>query len=226
MLVTHSMGGPVAHAFLTRMTSDWKTTFIKAFVPFSPPFGGAISTVMALVSGDTLGVPIVSHSLFHPIQSTCASGPWLFPQPTLWRENEIILTSNGGKKIWTSKNYSELAAALGLRQAESMFRNGLNDLLSAFESPGVPTYVLRGTGVLTPAKYIYSDSFVEGRVPNAPSSILHEVDGDGTVNGRSLDRARSWSEASYYVFPNTSHFGILTAAPALDKLVQILESFV
>merc|ERR1719181_1369751 len=138
------MGGPVALSFLQQQTASWKSTNAAGFLPMSPPFGGAMSTVEALVSGDTLGVPIVSHSLFHPIQSTCASGPWLFPQPSLWPENEVLVTSDGGKQVWTSKNYIEMTSALGLTQAESMFRNGLNDLLDAFDAPGVQTFVLRG----------------------------------------------------------------------------------
>jgi lysophospholipase-3 len=225
VLVSHSMGGPVAHAFLSReVSSEWKAKYIRGFIPFSPPFGGAVSTVEALVSGDTLGVPIVSHSLFHPIQSTCASGPWLFPQPSLWPENEVLVTSDAGKQVWTSKNYTEMTSALGLTQAESMFRNGLNTLLHTFDAPGVPTFVLRGTGVSTPARFDYADAFVRGKVPKAPASIVHETLGDGTVNGRSLDRARLWPETTYHVFQNTSHFGILMSELALGKLVEILES--
>ena len=132
------------------------------------------------------------------------------------------MTSDGGERVWTSQNYTEMMSALGLKQAESMFRNGVSDLLNDFEAPGVKTHVFRGTGVSTPASYAYADAFVPGKVPKAPVSVVHETLGDGTVNGRSLDRARSW--AAYHVFPNTSHFGILGSEPAIDKLVEVLES--
>ena len=102
------------------MSPSWKREHITAFIPISPPFGGAVSTVKAVVSGDTLGFPLVSHSIFHPIQSTCASGPWLFPQPSLWPESEVLVTSASPTTnltaTYTSTNYTELTRTLGLNQ--------------------------------------------------------------------------------------------------------------
>ncbi len=234
VLLTHSMGGPTALAFLQGMSPQWKATYVAGFVPMSPPFGGAMSTVKALVSGDTLGVPIVAHDLFHPIQSSCASGPWLFPQPALWpADAQVLLTSNGGKTTWTSANYTELCEALGLDQAAAMFRNGLNDLPGAggaFAAPGVRVEVLRGTGVATPAFFAYDEAFQAGKVPAKPSRTEWEYDGDGTVNGRSLHRAEAWVQqqdapVNVTTFQNVSHFGILMDGNALDKLQALLEGW-
>ena len=229
------MGGPTALAFLHTMPASWKREHLAAFVPISPPFGGAISTVKALVSGDTLGIPFVQHALFHPIQSTCASGPWLFPQPSLWPKPHTIVTSgaavaNGSSSTaWTSSDYVELAGTLGLHQAAAMFDHGVNALaLASFTAPGVTTEVLRGDGVATPATLTYDAPFQSGVVPDAPH-VQWEYDGDGTVNGRSLERASKWvGEQAEPVrltrLHNTTHFGILTAKPTLDKLSSILTS--
>jgi len=229
VLISHSMGGPVALSFLQQQTDKWKSTYVAGFMPLSPPFGGAVSTVLALVSGDTLGVPIVSHSIFHPIQSTCASGPWLFPQPSLWKEDEVLVTSPDAK--YTSSNYTQLTADLGLKQALSMFQNGVNSLaLKNFDPPNVRVEVLRGTGVSTPASYVYSEKFVQGTVPSAPRETRHEMEGDGTVNDRSLARAKIWNSQQkemvrYWTFQNTSHFGILKSDEALDQVVDLLVTF-
>jgi lysophospholipase III len=229
VFITHSMGGPVALSFLQQQTASWKSTNVAGFLPMSPPFGGAVSTVLALVSGDTLGVPIVSHSIFHPIQSTCASGPWLFPQPSLWSPNEILVTS--GNSVYTSSNYTQLTSDLGLDQATNLFKDGVNQLaLGTFNPPNVRVEVLRGTGVATPVSYIYDDVFVKGKVPSAPTKTIHEMTGDGTVNDRSLNRGKEWiakqSElVRYWEFQNTSHFGILESDEALDHIISLLISF-
>ena len=229
VLISHSMGGPVALSFLQQQTYKWKSTYVAGFMPLSPPFGGAVSTVLALVSGDTLGVPIVSHSIFHPIQSTCASGPWLFPQPILWSEDEVLVTAPDAK--YTSSNYTQLTTDLGLKQALSMFQNGVNSLaLKKFDPPNVRVEVLRGTGVSTPASYVYSEKFVQGTVPSAPAETRHEMEGDGTVNDRSLARAKIWNSQQkemvrYWTFQNTSHFGILKSDEALNQVVNLLVTF-
>ena len=188
-----------------------------------------MSTVLALVSGDTLGVPIVSHSIFHPIQSTCASGPWLFPQPSLWGDDEVLVAAPG--VTYTSSNYTQLTSDLGLTQALSMFQNGVNELaLSKFDPPNVRVEVLRGTGVETPASYVYGGKFVQGSVPSAPTVTRNETEGDGTVNDRSLARAKVWKSQQkemvrYWTFQNTSHFGILKSDEALDQVVDLLVTF-
>ena len=228
VLLTHSMGGPVALSFLQLQTTEWKTTYVAGFMPLSPPFGGAVSTMLALVSGDTLGVPIVSHKIFHPIQSTCASGPWLFPQPSLWPSTDVLLTA--GSTVYTSSNYTQLTSDLGLAQAHNMFVDGVNALaLGAFEPPHVRVEVLRGTGVATMASLVYSDRFVSGTVPNAPVE-RYEYAGDGTVNDRSLNRGKEWMGKQkelvrYWKYENTSHFGILKSDEALDQIVSLLVTF-
>ena len=229
VFVTHSMGGPVALSFLQQQTDEWKKIHIAGFIPISPPFGGAVSTVLALVSGDTLGVPIVSHKIFHPIQSTCASGPWLFPQPSLWQENEVLLTS--ANAVYTSSNYTQLTKDLGLEQAQHMFADGINQLaLGDFQAPNVRVEVLRGTGISTPTSYVYDEKFQVGKVPTAPIKTSHEMTGDGTVNDRSLARAALWvqeqkQQVRYWTFNNTSHFGILKNQQALDRIVDLLVTF-
>ena len=80
VLVTHSMGGPVALDFLNRRDRAWKAAHVAHFVALSPPFGGALATLEAVVSGYTFGVPVLPHAVFRPVQATCASGPWLFPR--------------------------------------------------------------------------------------------------------------------------------------------------
>ena len=224
VLVSHSMGGPVTLAFLQRQSSEWKSQYIRGFIPLAPPFAGAVSTLKAVISGDTLGVPIVSHSLFHPIQSTCASGPWLLPQPKLWND-EILVKSSGSS--FAADAYADMLSRLGLTQALDLIEDGVNGIaLRDFTPPGVPVHVLRGTGVATDAAYTYSDTFQNGKVPSAPT-ISYEYGGDGTVNDRSLGRAQEWIDngepANITSFQNRSHFGMLMDNEVIGFLENLLR---
>ena len=73
-IISHSMGGPVALHFLHQQTKEWKDKYLVNFIPISPPFGGSVGTVRAMLSGDNFDAPIVKQSIFWPVQSTCASG--------------------------------------------------------------------------------------------------------------------------------------------------------
>ena len=70
------MGGPVILDFLNSKSTIWKDNYIAAYIPLSPPFGGAVSSVLAGISGDKFGIPIVSDDIFLPIQRYSPSGPW------------------------------------------------------------------------------------------------------------------------------------------------------
>lgn len=107
-----------------------------------------------------------------------------------------------------------------------MFENGVGKLLAVFSAPGVVTEVLRGQGMPTPASFVYEEPFAAGVVPAEPHTVM-EYDGDGTVNGRSLERATLWvgqqaESVRYWRFANTSHFGMLASKPALETLTSIL----
>jgi hypothetical protein len=90
VFLSHSMGGPVILDFFNQMTVSWKEKYISKFIALSPPFGGAISSLRAGISGDNFGIPFASEDIFLPIQRGAASGPWLFPQGDLWSPDEVL----------------------------------------------------------------------------------------------------------------------------------------
>ena len=53
-LITHSMGGPIALAFLQSRDAAWLKSNIATYVPLSPPFGGVPSIFRTFVSGDDM----------------------------------------------------------------------------------------------------------------------------------------------------------------------------
>lgn len=228
-LVTHSMGGPVALAFLNRQPAAWKAQHIKAFVPISPPFGGAVSTAMSMISGDNFGVSVMNPRTFRPIQAACASGPWLLPQPALWASNETVVHTAGSS--YGAEDWPRLLADLGLGQASNIYAVVRHDTLEAFDPPMVDVHVMHGLGVPTAASYEYGGNFSAGVLPSPPLHTAME-DGDGTVNTRSLRRAADeWTVAKNggkavqtLSFANQSHFGLLKDEAALQQLLAIVLS--
>lgn len=227
VVLTHSMGGPVGLSFLNSMDQGWKDKHIARFVPMAPPFGGASSGLKAVVSGDDFSVPFVPHDILHPIQSTCASGPWLFPTHGVWQTNETLVTA--GSNRYGVGDYPKLMQDLGLQAASTFVAHGVpNMTLARFTAPGVPVNVFRGSGKKTESTYVYKDPFRAGKVPAAPTA-MYDYNGDGTVNDRSLARASVWvgqqpQPVNITTFSGVSHFGILTDKTAIAALVDLLQT--
>ena len=57
------------------------------------PKGGAVEIVLrrarraGSISGDNFNAPLVPHNIFHPLQSTAPSGPWMFPARDMWQDD-------------------------------------------------------------------------------------------------------------------------------------------
>ena len=230
-IISHSMGGPVSLAFLHRQSTDWKDKYIASLIAVSPPFGGSVKTVKAVVSGDNFDAPVVHQNIFWPVQSTCASGPWLFPQDGLWRSDEVLVETPS--KNYTSADWLQLFSDMpGLSSVKLMSEE--TDILTntlgekEFVAPNVKVALIRGTDVKTEIGYTYGVDFNssgKGKSAPPPTAIRTDNFGDGTVPNRSLARALQWQgqqpqPVTYNVFPGASHEGILSDSNAIDRIVE------
>merc|ERR1711939_1036693 len=90
-LMCHSMGCPVAHAFLAKHVSDaWKATHITDFLAMAPSFGGAGSAVPNWISGPKYVdfLPVIVSNF-----GRTASGSW----PSLV---SLLPVNVGGAHVW------------------------------------------------------------------------------------------------------------------------------
>ena len=166
---------------------------------------------------------------FRPIQASCASGPWLLPQPALWASSETVVKT--AVSSYGARDWPRLFADLGLAQASNIYGVVRHDTLEAFDPPMVDVHVMHGIGVPTAASYEYGGNFSAGVLPSPPLRTATE-DGDGTVNTRSLRRAADeWTVGKNggklvqtLVFANQSHFGLLKDKSALQQLLAIVLS--
>jgi lysophospholipase-3 len=234
-IISHSMGGPVALAFLHRQSTAWKDQYIASFIAISPPFGGSIKTVRAVLSGDNFDAPVVHENIFWPVQSTCASGPWLFPQPCLWDNDEKIITTptaSYGARDWMNL----LGDMPSLKQAQQMTQSGnlLTDTLGEkeFVAPQVPVAILRGIGVETQIGYEYNVDFKNVNNYSSappPTKVFSNKGGDGTVPNRSLARALKWRNEqtqpiTYSLYPGAGHMSILQNKYAIDHILECVQT--
>jgi len=224
MLVAHSMGALVALTFLNDQTPEWKAKHIQTFVAISPPFAGSPKALKAAISGDTLGYPLEHHFL-RPIQSTSASGLWMFPQAALWPVGHVLVQTP--HRNYTTTDYLAAMKDLGLQQAVDMLEAGVHDLvLPKFRAPGVAVHVIHGSQSRTEAHFIYGEDFCPDRVPPRPH-IDYDGDGDGTVPLHSLTRASVWATqqrppVNITAFPGEDHFGILSSKKMISFLLDVL----
>jgi hypothetical protein len=74
-------------------------------VAVSGPFGGAVEAIKGPVSGDNFGLHF-PHNLLHALQGVAPSGAWLFPSPSLWRDDEVIVRTN--RKHYSARDLGDL----------------------------------------------------------------------------------------------------------------------
>jgi hypothetical protein len=79
--------------FLKIWGKEWAQKNVHHVVAASGPWAGAVQAIRGTVSGDTFGLPL-PHDLLHPLQGVTPSGPWLFPSPELWPDDEVIVRTN------------------------------------------------------------------------------------------------------------------------------------
>lgn len=86
-------GNLVLTYFMKLWGEAWVRGHVHHVVAASGPFGGAVGSVKAPVSGDNLSLHF-PHNLLHALQGVAPSGAWLFPSPALWPADEIIVRTN------------------------------------------------------------------------------------------------------------------------------------
>ena len=100
------------------MDPNWKEKYISSFISISTPWAGSINIARSMISGYNFGIPIPQHT-FHPIQSNCASGPWLLPIDSVFQNQPIVTTKNDS---YSSKDWERLFSDLGLKQALTLYK--------------------------------------------------------------------------------------------------------
>jgi len=243
VLMAHSMGNSHTLYLLQGQTQAWKDKYIKAYVALAGPFGGAVKTLRAIISGDNMevGVPMKAFQLSHTSDPLTMrrlmrmpSVAWLMPYETFWSEDEVLVQAPD--RNYTVTEYRKLFTDIEFTDGYSM-RADTQDLVDPLTPPGVNVYCMYGQNVSTTQFFRYNEqkgwwNTISGWFGSAtnwfdsyPDSI-DLPDGDGTVNRRSLEGCTRWvghqdQMVNVTSFDNTDHMEILDKKSVLDHLMNV-----
>ena len=224
-LVTHSLGSPTTLYFLTQIASqDWKDKYLKAFVPLSGVWKGAVKTLTSVVTGNPEGIPLVKAPTARYLQRSAPTNYFLMPvpDPKIWSNTYPVVVTP--KRNYTVYDYQVLFNDMDYQMGYAQYQV-LPTFLTELVPPNVTTYCYYGTQVPTPLTLVYK----EGEFPDTPPTILNG-NGDGTVNDVSLEACSAWTftPQPYNVelrsFPGVSHVSMVSDGGVLQAVLEIVTS--
>lgn len=91
VLLSHSLGCPFTHHFLSKMSQDWKDTHIKVWVTVAGAWAGTAKLMRIYASGTNLGLPdvVVEPLNLRPVLRTYESSAFLLPSKDFWSAEEV-----------------------------------------------------------------------------------------------------------------------------------------
>lgn len=248
ILISHSMGGLIARAYINSLGKDK----VDSLISMELPFCGAPAAFFAVIMGYTFGNQTVNPNLMKVLGQNWPAAYQLFPcRPFIkdgrtgqylsledsykikykWFTGVISNVISQDKYTLTSNNPMSLNP--NMLKAAADFRKLLVDPSNGQERslpPGVNHYVIAGTGVRTLSFYLMRDAKPgEPYVELAGRHVVLEPqfeDGDGTPPWWSLDFQKYTRK--YYIShksknSSAGHLAI-TANPATHALIkQILD---
>uniref|UniRef100_A0A6G1SLI2 Group XV phospholipase A2 n=1 Tax=Aceria tosichella TaxID=561515 RepID=A0A6G1SLI2_9ACAR len=209
-LICHSMGCLNSLYLLNRQTDNWKEVYVRRLISLAAPWGGSFKAISAMLYGDDLGIPLLSHQKLQKLQSSFPSLMYLFPREPTFNRNRILVETPTNN--YTLENLDKLFVDANLLDQREMWLD-TKEIASNLKAPNVELWCLYGVGSATPTKIIYKDSFNSGKYSEV------EGDGDGTVNLDSLRACEYFGdqqEKPVYtrMFRNVDHIGILRGSEA------------
>ncbi|XP_062201197.1 lecithin-cholesterol acyltransferase-like 1 [Phragmites australis] len=223
-IVAHSFGGPLAYQFLLRRPLSWRKRFVRRFVPVAAPWGGVVTVMLALNSGNNLALPFVDPLALKAEYRSLESSVWLLPSPKVFPAAQPLVATKS--RNYSAHDMADFLGAIGLREAIRPYRTRALPLFSELPSPQVPVACVVGVGRDTLERMVYpGDDFSV-----APTMVMG--DGDGLVNLASLvavdpawRRSRAGASAHFKMVKvsNVSHTDLLVEDCALDILIDAIQ---
>ncbi|EFA76881.1 hypothetical protein PPL_09633 [Heterostelium album PN500] len=216
VLISHSMGGMISLYFLNTVSQAWRDKYIDTFIPIAAPWSGSPKAIRTLISGDNLGIPLVSGDRVQNFAKESGGIIQLVPDPLVWSKETVFVSTP--YKNFTIAQTSSLFSTIGLPITSKIY-DGIQSVISGLK-PHVPTHCIYGYGVPTEIYYKYNKGF--GDQP-----IIFETDlGDGTVPLSSLKVCEKWHGHSFPLdvknFHLEDHLGILSSKDVLKYIHKLI----
>ncbi|CAL4925913.1 unnamed protein product [Urochloa decumbens] len=221
ILVTHSLGGINADAFIRGSPLSWRRRFVKHFVMASTGAGGG---VFLLRFGSSTSPPTDPLSFANTTRSF-ASAFSALPSPRVFGDAPLVVTR---ARNYSAHDIPEYLRAVGFSGDEvARYVTRVLPVTLGFGAPAVPMTCVNGVGTPTPETLVYWDGDFGGQ----PDEVVYG-DGDGGVNVASMlalnvligaDPVQDYFKSR--LFRNTSHVGVISDGFALERLVsEVLEA--
>ena len=223
-IVAHSLGSPVILYFLSNIaTQQWKDKYLKAFVPLSGTWKGAVKGLSTITSGNPDGIPGIKSLTARYLQRTTPTSYFLMPVPdhNVWSSTDPVVVTPD--KNYTVYDYSTMFDDMQFSIGYSQYK-ALPSFLTTLAPPNVDTYCYYGTNMSTPAVLVYK----EEQFPDSFPSIIMG-NGDGTVNDMSLRACSIWEQmqshkVSVLSFSGVEHYAMVKDSGVLQALLNIVTN--
>eukprot|EP00490_Sorites_sp_Unknown_P012511 CAMPEP_0114696282 /NCGR_PEP_ID=MMETSP0191-20121206/72374_1 /TAXON_ID=126664 /ORGANISM="Sorites sp." /LENGTH=412 /DNA_ID=CAMNT_0001993713 /DNA_START=45 /DNA_END=1283 /DNA_ORIENTATION=+ len=230
LLIEEAVKATTLYFFHKFVSEQWKGEHIHGWVALSSPWMGGANLVESYLGGWTLGMPtwLVPHDYVRAVQVNASSGVMMSPHPKAFGNMPIVQTPS---RNYTAADVPELVRIIG----KSTWGNQTGALFDKLQGPyaelqSTPSKIhlhnWYSTGVKTGEAFIFDSDLYDGFDKVATKTVWG--DGDGLVNLHSLKQVETvWPKdpsTSTRVFPNCSHFGILSDPRVLTALSEYLAS--
>lgn len=229
VVLSHSLGCPTILYFFHKFVSEeWKAQHIHGWVALSSPWMGGANLVESYLGGWTLGLPswLIPHDYVRPVQVNASSGVMISPHPKAFGSMPIVQTPS---RNYTAADVPELVRIIG----KSTWGNQTGALFDKLQGPyaelqSTPSKIQLhnwySKGIKTGEAFIFDSDLHDGFDKAASKTVWG--DGDGLVNLLSLKQVEEvWPkdpQTSTKVFPNCTHFGMLSDPRVLTALAEYL----
>jgi hypothetical protein len=149
--------------FLKQQTSAWKLNHVACWISASGTFGGTVTKIKAVVSGDSSGQPL-NATMFRDALQTFQSSLILQPTPAVYGANSTVATI--GATTYAFSQIGQLLLDLGLTSQSAVYQAYLS-AKSNLTPPGIPLHCFQGSNVIQ----MPSLSYLTWRLGDNPNFI-------------------------------------------------------
>jgi lysophospholipase-3 len=113
-IVAHSLGTMLTRHWLLHESPDFIAQYVDTFVAISPPFAGAVATIMGIISGYTFDIPL-PHDWFRPTLLASPSIVYLTPLDLVFGDRVLVSTNN---VTYNSSQILDMLQGVDAKQAQ------------------------------------------------------------------------------------------------------------
>ncbi|CAH0387963.1 unnamed protein product [Bemisia tabaci] len=217
-IIAHSMGGLVTAHFLLMKPQAWKDKYINSFVSIGTPWLGSTATPKSYVVGNNWGISWLNVVIMKVLLRSLPSVALLMPYEEEFKD-EVLMEWTVKNKTYTSKDYRQFYTDIGFPEGFEIRQRVRGIFPVPLDKLGVQYHCIwsRTTKPETPGRFRVTD-------PNLPEAteISGEqmVEGDGTVNIKSLRYCERFKNATVKSFDGPNHTGLLYEKVLSDYLLS------